>query len=120
MMARILHRSGPLLLALGFLLWASAFTALYAVLSLGCAWNWDRIAWGPLDPLRSILLLVWAGHMGALVWLVRAGRKPNLARSSGSPATARFIRAASLAATGAALAATAWIGLAIPFVSLCV
>lgn len=112
--------SSPLFLAFGFLLWSSAFATLYAAQSAGCELGLDRSRLGPLNLLRIVLIVLWACHMAALAWLCYACLKPATRNGVARSSTGRFFRTAALGATGAALAATLWIGLAIPFASMCV
>lgn len=81
----------------GFLLWSSCFVALYALLSLGC-----EAGWGGL--LRAVLLATWAAHLAAIAAL-GAFQWRALRRDRAS-----LLRVLALAASVAALFATAWIG----------
>jgi len=111
--------AGPVFLALGFLIWASAFSMLYAALSIGCELGWNSITWGIFDLLRLILFTLWAGHMTLLAWLYRVCRKRLDTSGEENSSAARFLGRASLGATMAAVASTFWIGLAIPLSSTC-
>lgn len=60
-----------LLPALGFLVWASAFVLLYAMLSVGCRFGWDGIDLvGGLTVQRGQLILILLAHLGLGVALV--------------------------------------------------
>lgn len=69
-----------LLLGAGFALWASAFVALYAMLSVGCRFGWDTVALdsvGGLSLQRLQLVAIFLVHLaagGALVALLRRWR----------------------------------------------
>ncbi len=87
----------------GFLLWTSAFVALYAVFSLACIYDWPAP--------RLFVVGVWLVHLiahGALVaWTLRWWR----ARPA-DPADPRpFLRLAAVTIAIAALGATVWTGL---------
>lgn len=110
----------PASLALGFLLWALALTTLYAALSIGCEIGWNRAEWGFFNPLRMILIAIWIGHLAMLAWLYLTFRRQRRKSHAPSSATTRFLGAAALGTTAAAIAATAWTGIAIPVLSLCV
>lgn len=65
-----------LLPAAGFLVWASAFATLYAMLSVGCRFGWDHtIIAGDLSLQRMQLIVALLLHVLALVllaaWLKR-------------------------------------------------
>lgn len=63
-----------LLLIAGFVIWSSAFVALYAALSVGCSFGWDSTPFGPVSALRALLIALWLAHLaalGALWWLCR-------------------------------------------------
>ena len=54
-----------LLPALGFIVWASAFVLLYAMLSVGCRFGWDGIGLvGELTMQRAQLILIFVAHIG--------------------------------------------------------
>lgn len=59
--------SGRALLGLGagFAVWASAFVALYAMLSVGCRFGWEGVELLPgLSAQRAQLILLLALHLG--------------------------------------------------------
>ncbi|ALN74312.1 hypothetical protein [Aureimonas sp. AU20] len=93
-----------LLLLAGFVIWSSAFIALYAGLSVGCAFGWDQARFGPVSLLRALLVGIWLLHLlmlGAL-WLLCRRR----ARQSGEAEPDRFLAAAALTASIAAVVVT--------------
>jgi hypothetical protein len=108
-----------LFMALGFAIWALAFSLLYTVQATGCELGWHRQSVGPLSLLRGLLIVLWAAHMATLAWLflfcqralaaVPAKATPNL-----------FLWRASAALMVAAMVATVWIGLALLVPSMCV
>ncbi|KPF97602.1 hypothetical protein IP86_13670 [Rhodopseudomonas sp. AAP120] len=103
-----------LLIAAGFVIWASAFTLLYAALSVGCAFGWQARLIGEISLSRAVLLAIWAVHLAALVGLlIYCVRQPR------GEATGGFIRKVAIGSTVAALVATVWTGVAIPAVSQC-
>lgn len=99
-----------LLIPAGFVIWASAFTLLYAALSLSCAFGWQNDAIGGVTPLRPTLLAIWLVHLaalaGLLIYCVRL-------RSDASARTSRFLRQAAIGSAAAAIAATVWTGVVI-------
>ncbi|MDT8277761.1 Hypothetical protein HVPorG_04085 (plasmid) [Roseomonas mucosa] len=114
------RRSGLLLLG-GFAVWGSAFLALYGGVSLGCAWGWEEASLGPFSLLRGVLLLILAAHLLVLAVLLQWCWR-SVAFGSGRPLPGEpwhFLGLASLAATGAALAATLWTGLPVLGLSAC-
>jgi hypothetical protein len=114
------RRSGLLLLG-GFAVWGSAFLALYGGVSLGCAWGWEEASLGPFSLLRGVLLLILAAHLLLLTVLLQWCWR-SVAFGSGRPLPGEpwhFLGLASLAATGAALAATLWTGLPVLGLSAC-
>lgn len=114
-MTRSLSRpASRLLIASGFVIWASAFTLLYAALSVGCAFGWQARLVGEISLSRILLLLIWSVHLAALVGLlIHCVRLPQ---GEGTPG---FIRKVAIGSTAAALVATVWTGAAIPAVSQC-
>lgn len=66
-----------LLLAAGFAVWAIAFVALYAMLSVGCRFGWDRIDLvAGLSLQRAQLLVLFAIHLAVGTVLALALRPP--------------------------------------------
>jgi hypothetical protein len=108
--------ASPLLMVAGFVIWASAFSLLYAALSAGCAFGWNGVRVADLDLNRLILMAIWIGHLLLLVGLqIYCLLLPRLAADS----TATFTRRIAIGSTAAALVATLWTGLAIPAVTPC-
>lgn len=62
----------------GLMLWALAFSALYAVQGTACAWSGSGFFHG--DQARLVLLVTWgaflASHAALIVWLHRHGEAP--------------------------------------------
>lgn len=105
-----------LLIPAGFVIWASAFTLLYAALSLGCAFGWQNDAIGGVTPLRLTLLAIWLVHLAALAGLlIHCVRLP----SDASARTSRFLRQAAIGSAAAAIAATVWTGVVILVATPC-
>ncbi|MBI5132875.1 MAG: hypothetical protein HZA66_25840 [Rhodopseudomonas palustris] len=106
-----------LLIASGFVVWASAFTLLYGALSVGCAYGWQATtAIAGISLLRGVLLAIWSVHLAVLVGvLIHCVRLPEPADNT----TASFTRQVTIGANAAALVATVWTGMAIPAVSAC-
>jgi len=92
--------------ALGFIVWSSAFIALYAMLSVGCRFGWDQVELpGGMSLQRAQLIVILLVHLAAGLLLVLWLRKTAVAREAG--AGAFLARVAWLAAV-AALASTAF------------
>ena len=74
-----MSRYGPLMLGAGFTVWASAFVALYAMLSVGCRFGWDEVVlFGNVSLQRAQLVAIFlvavaAGAALALALRRRAG-----------------------------------------------
>lgn len=106
---------GFLCMALGFALWMAALSVLYGLQAAGCALLWQHVLIGPVSLLRVALLALFAAFTGLLLWLLSYSRK-GLAASSGR---GTFLWRVSVYLTLAAVAATVWIGLALPLPSMC-
>lgn len=85
-------------LVAGFVVWSSAFVALYALHAIGCAFAWSA------GPMRLWLALVLVAHLAVLagLWLLLVRRRATASQGD----TARFLHVAGLWATLAALVAT--------------
>lgn len=59
-----------LLLCASLVIWSSAFISLYAALSIGCAFGWEGVAFGPVSLQRGVLVGLWLLHLGLVVALV--------------------------------------------------
>lgn len=105
--------TGLIWLIAGFLVWTSALSSLYAVLSVGCVLGWERIALGPVSVQRLVLILVWAAHIFVLVLILLENnpysRHASL-RKAASQEPDRFLGQVTWASTIAALGATLWTG----------
>ena len=67
-----------LLLGAGFAIWASAFVALYAMLSVGCRFGWHEVTLeraGGLSLQRLQLVAIFLVHLAAGVALVALLRR---------------------------------------------
>jgi hypothetical protein len=115
---QIPHGATLLLMIAGFVVWSSAFLALYAVLTVGCALNWNEPDSAP-GVHRLVLLAVWFVHIAAIV-LLAWGTKILARDRPGSKTVSGFLLAATWGSTLAALGATAWIGIPIFMTSTCV
>ena len=81
-----------LMLGAGFTVWASAFVALYAMLSVGCRFGWqDMELVGGLSVQRAQLIAILLVHLAAGAALV-------VLLSDGASFLARAARLAALAA----------------------
>ncbi len=107
-----------LFMALGFTVWALAFSVLYGVQGTGCELGWHRQTIGPLSLLRWLLILIWAAHMAGLAWVFWRCRAA-LAVTAAKAMPEAFLWRAALALTITAAVATVWIGLALLVPSIC-
>lgn len=103
------------LMAAGFGIWGSAFVLLYSAASLGCELGWNQILLGPISLLRTSLIAIWLIHMAALAWLFRYCARVARADDHRD----RFIHRASMYLTGAAIASTVWLAIALLVPSEC-
>lgn len=95
------------LLAAGFIVWSVAFVALYAMLSVGCAYGWDRIDLAAGLTLQRVqLIVIFLVHLGAGLWLALALRPASTSGDDDHPA--HFLRHAAYGTAIAAVAATAF------------
>jgi hypothetical protein len=110
-------RASDLLLAIsGFVVWSAAFSAVYAVFSLGCWLGWDQVGIGPTSLQKIGTAIVWLTFIllgGVVVWLARQRVRQGL--EPVKPFLSVLLPAANLAA----LAATIITGLPILLASSC-
>lgn len=87
-----------------FTLWAAAFVAIYAILSVGCRFGWEAIAVaGPLSFQRAVLVALFVLSVIAALAVIRcSGRR--LSRSRAVPRI--FLERVGLLAGWAALVST--------------
>lgn len=95
-------------------IWAVGFSVLYGIQGAGCQLGWETLAAGPLDLLHALLLLAWALHLAAGVWVLRW-----TLRRGYLPPERRVLRFAAPAMAVTGLFATAWTGLPVVFTSAC-
>lgn len=99
------------------LVWAAHFVLSYALLSIGCALDWQTVQVLELDLIRSLLLLLTAAAIAVLLMLLGTAWRARHRAAVGS--RPRF---SATAATGLAilsLIAVIWIGLAIVLMPPC-
>lgn len=102
-----------LLLAAGFAIWAVAFVALYAMLSVGCRFGWDGIGlFGGVTLQRAQLVALFLVHVAAGLALVLVLRREGVERP--------FLRSAAHLAALAALGSTLFSFSAVFVLSSCV
>lgn len=109
-----MSRHGVMLTA-GFVVWASAFVGLYAMLSVGCRFGWHEVPFAGMSVQRAQLIAILLLHVGAGVAVVRMLGT----RAAGEGQTAIFMRRAGYAAALAALASTLFSFGGIFFLSTC-
>lgn len=92
-------------LAAGFTLWAVAFVVLYAMLSVGCAFGWDRVGIGfGLTVQRVQLVALFALFAALHVWLMRRLHPRGQGDDTPTPRfIARVAWLCAIAALGASL-----------------
>ncbi len=75
-----------LMLGAGFTIWASAFVALYAMLSVGCAFGWHHVeVLAGVTLQRAQLVVILLVHLAAgmaLIVMLRNVHGPFLVRAS--------------------------------------
>lgn len=102
----------PLQLALGLIVWAVWFVALYGVLSVGCALAPPDADLGARTWLNGLLAALTAITFGWLVWQVhRCGRDARA--GIGEPASRRFLSTLGAGVYAAAAVSTLMIGIPI-------
>jgi hypothetical protein len=107
---------GFLFMAAGFAVWIAALAILYGVQATGCEFNWHRVRLGPFTLLHAVLCGLFTAHMGALLWLLSRCRQKLII--AGDRLDAFLWRASGYLSLGA-IAATLWIGMALPLPSVC-
>ena len=112
-----LARQHGLWLVIGFVLWSTAFVALYGLHALGCAWNWGENGGSWTNALRMALTGVWGVHLALIGLLIPYLRRR---RSHASKERAATLHTVALALTVAALIATIWIGIPVLMLPICV
>lgn len=73
-----MKRTSPLLLGAGFTVWALAFVALYAMLSVGCRFGWDTVVLdmaGGMSLQRLQLIAIFLVHLAAGAAVIAALRR---------------------------------------------
>lgn len=110
-----LHRQFAIIVAP--LIWAAHFVLSYALLSIGCALNWqDAQAFG-LDLIRGLLLLLTVAAVAALLLLLGSARNTGHSLRIGS--RARFMATIAGGLSVLSLIAVLWIGLAVVLIPPC-
>ncbi|WP_279483461.1 hypothetical protein [Aureimonas sp. SK2] len=94
-----------LILVAGLVIWSSAFVALYALLSIGCAFGWEDRGFGPVSLQRAVLVGAWLAHL-VLLGLLVAWTSRRAKRAKGDDEIARFFARTALAAAVVAVAVT--------------
>ena len=107
----------PFFLVAGFSIWAVGFLALYALLSVGCAYGWNEIAVvGPFSLLRLQLVAVFVVSLAACAGVVAA---LAARRRGGGKASESFLAILALQASIAALVATFFTFAGVLTLSIC-
>lgn len=109
-----------LLLAIaGFIIWASAFAALYGMQGLGCALGLQRVVLLGSNLLTILLVLLWIGHLaltGVLLWFCIVRWRPR--RAARNEVTT-FLAVVTCLTTASAVAATFYIGVPVLLLPPC-
>ncbi|TKD51602.1 hypothetical protein [Sphingomonas baiyangensis] len=95
----------------GLILWAVAFSAIYAIQGLSCALGWDAIGLGGPSLARSILIATYIVSVTILAWLCW-----RLRPSSG---TRDFLAILAFASSVIGLLSTIYTGLPVFWLSIC-
>ncbi len=103
------------MLAAGFVVWASAFVVLYAMLSVGCRFGWHEVPFAGMSVQRAQLIAILLVHVAAGAAVVRMLRTGAAGRDD----TAIFMRRAGYGAALAALASTLFSFGGVFFLSTC-
>jgi len=104
-------------MALGFTAWIAAFSMLYALQATGCEFSWHKVWLGPVSAIHATLYGLLVVQLGLLLaLLVRCRRKLGDSERGSLEA---FLWRASTLLTLSAVAATLWIGIALPLPSIC-
>ena len=111
------QHKGFMFMALGFAVWIAALSMMYGMQATGCAFSWQNVALGSTSLLRIVLLGLFAGYLGLLLWIFVRSRH-RLANTPGDSLDA-FLWRASAYLTLAALGATMWIGSALVLPGIC-
>jgi hypothetical protein len=90
----------------GFIVWSGAFVALYSMLSVGCAFGWDRAFLGPISVQRAVLVCLLLVSLAAGWWVVRIAAERRRAAGGSGLALRPFMETAAWMAAWAALAST--------------
>lgn len=101
------------MLAGGFAWWAIVFVALYALLSVGCAYGWDVRPFAGTSLQRAALVGTWLASLVPLAAMLLLQYRLWTAR------TASTLLMAGAALTALALATTVWNFGMVTFLSTC-
>lgn len=106
--------------AAGFVIWSSAFVLLYAALSIGCRFGWDRWELGiGLTVQRAVQVVLLFAHLAAGAWLVHWSARRDRAAAAEQTPPARFLGRVGYMVSVAALASTAFSFFAVFAVTAC-
>lgn len=97
----------------GFAWWAVVFVALYALLSVGCAYGWDMRPFAGTSLQRAVLVGTWLASLVPLAAMLLLQYRLWAAR------TASTLLMAGAALTALALATTVWNFGMVTFLSTC-
>lgn len=103
----------------GFIVWSSAFVALYALQGLGCALRWDALQTLGTNRLTLMLGALWLLHLAllaALGWFSLRRWRP---RPQQFQSVDNFLAAMTCLCVASALVATVYIGVPILFFPPC-
>lgn len=90
----------------GFIVWSIAFVALYSILSVGCAFGWDRTFLGPVSVQRAVLVALLAVSLAAGWWVVRIAAERRRAAGGAGLVLRPFMETAAWMGAWAALVST--------------
>ncbi|UHD47508.1 hypothetical protein LUX29_10235 [Aureimonas altamirensis] len=101
------------MLAGGFAWWGAVFVALYALLSVGCAYGWDARPFAGTSLQRAVLVGAWLASLVPLAAMLLLQYRLWTAR------TASTLMTIGAVLTALALAATVWNFGMVTFLSTC-
>jgi uncharacterized membrane protein YidH (DUF202 family) len=101
----------------GPLVWGAHFTLSYALLSIGCALDWQRISLLGVDVIRLVLSALTAVAVLLLIGLAVSGWHRWRAAPEGT--AERFSAGSALGLHILSLIAVIWVGMAVPLMRPC-
>ncbi|TCD06666.1 hypothetical protein EYB45_02895 [Erythrobacteraceae bacterium CFH 75059] len=98
----------------GWIVWAVAFSVLYGVQGLSCAYRWNTIGVAGTSLAQVLLCAIWLAFIAVLGWLCW-----RLGGAALVPGMTRLLRFVALVSAIGGLVATVWTGIPVVFTSVC-